>query len=332
MSLPLSSILVTLSLGLGFVSLPLPVQYLPVNAIAQVNSPSTAQDFLDQGVKQLQQGDLEAAINNFNEAIRLNPNYAQAYGNRGIVYSRLQQYEKALADYNQYIRFNPNSAEAYYNRATLYDKLGDYQKAIADYDRAIRLNPNFSQAISNREIAYNNQFPQQQPPNSNPAKVPVPPNSNPAKVPVPPNSKPAKVPPNKKPARVSRSRVFFPENGQGVYNFDRKSASSILKIIPPSGAENMVIKLEDKISRKRLCWFLILKGHSYETPIPPGQYIIKLATGKKWYGDRHLFGANASYSKIDKVITIPENTHYTITLTPSLFGTLKEKKIGVNQW
>ncbi|CCI00657.1 hypothetical protein MICAC_1030005 [Microcystis aeruginosa PCC 9443] len=94
----------------------------------------------------------------------------------------------------------------------------------------------------------------------------------------------------------------------------------------------MVIKLEDKISRKRICWFLILKGHSYETPIPPGQYIIKLATGKKWYGDRHLFGANASYSKIDKVITIPENTHYTITLTPSLFGTLKEKKIGVNQW
>ncbi|CCH96682.1 MAG: tetratricopeptide repeat protein [Microcystis sp. M53603_WE2] len=321
MSLPLSSILVTLSLGLGFVSLPLPIQYLPVNAIAQVNSPSTAQDFLDQGVKQLQQGDLEAAINNFNEAIRLNPNYAQAYGNRGIAYSRLQQYEKALADYNQYIRFNPNSAEAYYNRATLYDKLGDYQKAIADYDRAIRLNPNFSQAISNREIAYNNQFPQQQPPNSNPAKVPV-----------PPNSKPAKVPPNKKPARVSRSRVFFPENGQGVYNFDRKSASSILKIIPPSGAENMVIKLEDKISRKRICWFLILKGHSYETPIPPGQYIIKLATGKKWYGDRHLFGANASYSKIDKVITIPENTHYTIALTPSLLGTLKEKKIGVNQW
>lgn len=117
-----------------------------------------------------------------------------------------------------------------------------------------------------------------------------------------------------------------------MYNFDRKSASSILKIIPPSGAENMVIKLEDKISRKRICWFLILKGHSYETPIPPGQYIIKLATGKKWYGDRHLFGANASYSKIDKVITIPENTHYTIDLTPSLFGTLKEKKIGVNQW
>lgn len=64
----------------------------------------------------------------------------------------------------------------------------------------------------------------------------------------------------------------------------------------------------------------------------PGQYIIKLATGKKWYGDRHLFGANASYSKIDKVITIPENTRYTIDLTPSLFGTLKEKKIGVNQW
>jgi len=149
------SILITLCLGLGFLSLPRPVQSLPLNAIAQVNAASTALDFFNQGVKRLQQGDLEAAINNFNEAIRLNPNYAQAYGNRGIAYSRLQQYDKALADYNQFIRFNPNSAVAYYNRATLYDKLGDSQKAIADYDQAIRLNPNFTQAISGREIAQN---------------------------------------------------------------------------------------------------------------------------------------------------------------------------------
>ena len=149
------SILITLCLGLGFLSLPRPVQSLPLNAIAQVNAASTALDFFNQGVKRLQQGDLEAAINSFNEAIRLNPNYAQAYGNRGIAYSRLQQYDKALADYNQFIRFNPNSAVAYYNRATLYDKLGDSQKAIADYAQAIRLNPNFTQAISGREIAQN---------------------------------------------------------------------------------------------------------------------------------------------------------------------------------
>ncbi|MFM7876786.1 MAG: tetratricopeptide repeat protein [Microcystis aeruginosa Ma_MB_F_20061100_S20] len=149
------SILIILCLGLGFLSLPRPVQSLPLNAIAQVNAASTALDFFNQGVKRLQQGDLEAAINSFNKAIRLNPNYAQAYGNRGIAYSRLQQYDKALADYNQFIRFNPNSAAAYYNRATLYDKLGDYQKAIADYDQAIRLNPNFTQAISGREMAQN---------------------------------------------------------------------------------------------------------------------------------------------------------------------------------
>ncbi|TRU94650.1 MAG: tetratricopeptide repeat protein [Microcystis wesenbergii Mw_QC_S_20081001_S30D] len=162
------SILITLCLGLGFLSLPRPVQSLPLNAIAQVNVASTALDFFNQGVKRLQQGDLEAAINSFNEAIRLNPNYAQAYGNRGIAYSRLQQYDKALADYNQFIRFNPNSAAAYYNRATLYDKLGDSQKAIADYDQAIRLNPNFTQAISGREMAQNKlRTPQQSISNTN---------------------------------------------------------------------------------------------------------------------------------------------------------------------
>ena len=162
------SILITLCLGLGFLSLPGPVQSLPLNALAKVNAASTALDFFNQGVKRLQQGDLEAAINNFNEAIRLNPNYAQAYGNRGIAYSRLQQYDQSLADYNQFIRFNPNSAAAYYNRATLYDKLGDSQKAIADYDPAIRLNPNFTQAIRGREIAQNKlRTPQQSISNTN---------------------------------------------------------------------------------------------------------------------------------------------------------------------
>ena len=134
MSLPLSSIVVTLCLGVGFASLPSPVQSFPLNAIAQINSASTAQNFFNEGVKRLEQGDLEAAIENFTQVIMLNPNYASAYANRGIAYSRLQEYNKALVDYNQYIQLNPNSAEAYYNRATLYDKLGDYQKAIDDYE------------------------------------------------------------------------------------------------------------------------------------------------------------------------------------------------------
>ena len=49
MSLPLSSIVVTLCLGVGFVSLPSPVQSFPLKAIAQVNPASTAQNLFNEG-------------------------------------------------------------------------------------------------------------------------------------------------------------------------------------------------------------------------------------------------------------------------------------------
>jgi hypothetical protein len=117
-----------------------------------------------------------------------------------------------------------------------------------------------------------------------------------------------------------------------VYKFNRGSTSSTLKIIPSQGTENLVIKLEDTSTNKESCWFLIVKGHSYKTPIPPGSYIIKLAMGKSWYGDKYLFGTHGSYSKIDQKITIPEFTNYTIELNPGLLGTLTQQKIEANEF
>ena len=111
MSLNLSSILVALCLGVGFVSSPLPVWSLPVNAIEIAQStttPSTAEDFYNRGVEKGEKKDFQGAIADYNEAIRLNPNYAEAYIYRGAVYFLLGEPQKAIADFNQAIRLNPN--------------------------------------------------------------------------------------------------------------------------------------------------------------------------------------------------------------------------------
>ena len=43
------------------------------------------------------QGELDSAMADYNEAIRLDPS-AHAYGNRGNVWFAMQEYDKALAD------------------------------------------------------------------------------------------------------------------------------------------------------------------------------------------------------------------------------------------
>jgi tetratricopeptide (TPR) repeat protein len=53
------------------------------------------------------------------------------------------EYKKlALADYNQAIRLNPNFVQAYYNRAIVYDDLGYAATALDDYQRVLQIDPN----------------------------------------------------------------------------------------------------------------------------------------------------------------------------------------------
>jgi tetratricopeptide (TPR) repeat protein len=49
--------------------------------------------------------------------------------------------ERAIEDYDQAIRIDPNLAEAYYNRGKSYAELGLYQLANGDFEQAVRLNP-----------------------------------------------------------------------------------------------------------------------------------------------------------------------------------------------
>jgi tetratricopeptide (TPR) repeat protein len=78
----------------------------------------TAEDFLDQGVRATGRGDLENAIADYTEALRLNPDYALAYNNRGDAYYNQGRYDQAIEDYTAALRIDPNFTLARNNLET----------------------------------------------------------------------------------------------------------------------------------------------------------------------------------------------------------------------
>jgi lipoprotein NlpI len=132
---------------------PAPVQPTPSPTPAPARN---AKSYFDSGELFRSQGDYVTAIEEYTQAIRLDPNYAVAYHNRGFAYHAKGDNDGAITDYTQVIRLDPNYAGTYYNRGNAYYDKNDYDTAIADYNQAIRLNPNYALAYNNRGNAYNN--------------------------------------------------------------------------------------------------------------------------------------------------------------------------------
>jgi tetratricopeptide (TPR) repeat protein len=96
----------------------------------------------------------ERAIQDYDQAIRLNPANASALTNRGIAYTQTGQHDRAIADFDQAIRLQPSNPQHFNNRGFAYARKGQDERAIQDYDQAIRLNPSAAFTLNNRASAF----------------------------------------------------------------------------------------------------------------------------------------------------------------------------------
>ena len=112
-----------------------------------------AHGFFSIGCLLWEDGKTEKALNAYDTAIRLQPNYAEVYNNRGNIKSRSDLRDAALDDYDEAIRLNPNFAEAYSNRGSTKFRLGKHAAVLADLNAAIHLQSGFMDAYANRGVA-----------------------------------------------------------------------------------------------------------------------------------------------------------------------------------
>jgi len=93
-------------------------------------------------------GDLENALFDYNQAIRLEPDDADNYYYRSRVYIALEKNEEALKDLDAAVRLDPSDVYHFDNRGHIKLKLGDFGGAISDFNQAIRIQPTAADQLS----------------------------------------------------------------------------------------------------------------------------------------------------------------------------------------
>jgi tetratricopeptide (TPR) repeat protein len=103
--------------------------------------PTQISAFGNRGIARWRLNNPQAAIDDFNAALRLSPEEPMIYNNRGNVLLELHHYEEAAKDFTQAIALSPSYGSAYNNRGNARFLLGDHVGAIADYTKAVTLMP-----------------------------------------------------------------------------------------------------------------------------------------------------------------------------------------------
>src|SRR5579871_4068132 len=96
-----------------------------------------AQDLFSRGQQAFNNGDFREAIECFSRSIRLRPDVAVPYRFRAYAYMELGDRIRALNDLDQALRLNPNDIQVYADRAAELYAQKAYDQALADCDMVL---------------------------------------------------------------------------------------------------------------------------------------------------------------------------------------------------
>jgi regulator of sirC expression with transglutaminase-like and TPR domain len=114
-----------------------PSQVARTPPVKPINAKVTA--LIESGKRAILKGDLDRAVRDFGEAIRIDPKYPDSYSERGQVLFKLGEPERAIADYSAVLARDPQRGAALRARGMAYLYTGKTDVALADLSKAIEL-------------------------------------------------------------------------------------------------------------------------------------------------------------------------------------------------
>jgi tetratricopeptide (TPR) repeat protein len=104
--------------------------------------------FYTKGVEESKKENFKKAIDYFEKAVAIDPQFAFAWDNMGLCYRKMENYDKALESYKKSLEIDPKGLMPLQNIAIVYQYKKEYQLAIEAYEKITEIDKN------NPEIYY----------------------------------------------------------------------------------------------------------------------------------------------------------------------------------
>jgi tetratricopeptide (TPR) repeat protein len=102
----------------------------------------TGEFYINRGAAYAMLGNMQNALSDMTEGLRLDPAFINGYKNRSLVFQALGQMDKAHDDLQTYLTHNPYDADVWYESGRLYRMMNDERQALSAFNRAIALGQN----------------------------------------------------------------------------------------------------------------------------------------------------------------------------------------------
>ncbi len=105
------------------------IYLLVFTSLSCANKEQQAQKHYKRGFKFHNQGSLDQAVDEYQKALKLNPNFVEVHMNLGAIYVDRKDYDKATQQFKKVVELNHYNTKAHYNLGMVYVYTGDKEKA-----------------------------------------------------------------------------------------------------------------------------------------------------------------------------------------------------------
>ena len=103
------------------------------------------------GVAAMDRGDNRAALEDFDQIVRIAPDFAEGWNKRATAHYLLGNYDESLADIDETLAREPRHFGALSGRGLVYAAQEELEKALESFEAALEVNPHMAGAKINAE-------------------------------------------------------------------------------------------------------------------------------------------------------------------------------------
>lgn len=100
-----------------------------------------------------QEGNQEAAIADYEQALKKCPHFATGFYNKGVAENKLGKHQDALKSFDSALNLEQR-ADFYHNRGITYKLMGNLELAVKDYTKALQMDPHHKKARFSRSLCF----------------------------------------------------------------------------------------------------------------------------------------------------------------------------------